>query len=218
MTFFGAVKISNISICLTGMATTSLFTAIVEAIQEKRKPRPSELILGIIVIPAIILIAGVESAELLGLTTALASALLAAIFTVINKSLVRSGAAPLAITKYSMLGACTTCLLTSLAFQYPIQAYIPTPTDWLWLSILAIICTVYAYSLNIKLLGHFSAFETSLAINLEPVYGIILAAILFKEHQHLHPLFFLGALFIIIANFAQPLIRRHNKRKKRPTT
>lgn len=208
LTFFGAIKLSNISICLTGLATLSLFTSITEAIQEKRKPYFSEVLLGAVVIPSMILIVGVEKAELDGILTALASALLAAIFTVINKNLVRKGTPPTAITQYEMVGACLTCLLASLVMGLPLGAYIPAPTDWLWLGLLAVVCTVYAFTLNVKLLGHFSAFEANLAINFEPVYGIILAAVLFQEHKDLHPLFFVGTLLIILANFAKPIIRR----------
>ncbi|WP_159434963.1 DMT family transporter [Rubritalea squalenifaciens] len=221
MTFFGAIKLSNISICLTGLATLSLFTSITEAIQERRKPYFSEILLGAVVIPSMALIVGVEKGELAGILTALASALLAAIFTVINKHLVRQGTPPAAITQYEMLGACLTCLVTSLAMGLPIESYLPSQGDWLWLGLLATVCTVYAFSLNVKLLGHFSAFEANLAINFEPVYGILLAAVLFQEHKDLHPLFFVGTLLIVLANFAKPIIRRLRTigtlRKNRPS-
>ncbi|MFC4995570.1 DMT family transporter [Rubritalea tangerina] len=213
MTFFAAIKLSNITICLTGLATTSVFTALAEAIQEKRLPRPFELLIGAIMIPSMVMIVGVAETHLLGLLIAIFSAMLAASFTVINKALVRSGMAPAAITQYEMLGAFLTCLLTSLTMQLPLAAWIPHGLDWLWLFILAIGCTVIAYEWNIKLLRHFSAFETTLAINFEPVYGIIMAALLFGEHKQLDPLFLLGAAIILAANFAKPLAILIKRRK-----
>lgn len=212
MCFFGAVKLANITTCLTGVASLSLFTAIAEAIQEKRRPRPDELVMGCVLIPALILVAGVADGHLLGLVCAIISAVLAAIFTVINKSMVRSGVSASSITQYEMLGACLTCIGSSFLMGMPISDYIPQGYDWLWLFALASICTVYAFTLNIQLLQHFTAFEANLAINLEPVYGILLAAFIFHEHEQMRLLFFVGAAMIVATNLAHPLIRRRFSR------
>lgn len=214
LTFFGAVKLSNVSICLIGMATTSLFTAASEAIHERRKPNGHELLLGALIIPGIILIAGVEKGYIWGLLCGVISAALAAIFPVINKALVRDGAKASSVTFYELLTACLVCFLASLCFQTPMESYIPVGLDWLWLGILAIICTVYAFSLHIRLLEYFSAYETTLVINFEPVYGIILAAIFFAEHKTLHPLFFVGAGVIILVNMAYPVLERRFQKRK----
>jgi len=211
ITFFGAVKLSNITICLTGMATTSLFTAATEAIAEKRKPYPNEILLGILIIPGIIFIAGIESGHIWGLLCAILSALLAAIFPVLNKTMVRAGSAPSVITYYEMIGACATCVLAGFCFGIPMSGYIPQPLDWFWISLLSLVCTVFAFSFSIELLKKFSAYETALAINFEPVYGIILAAIIFHEHEEMHPLFFVGALVIFIVNFLHPILQRREK-------
>lgn len=213
MTFFGAIKLSNITVCLTGVATVSLFTAIIEALQERRKPRANEILLGLIMIPSILLIIGVATAHMAGLICAIVSALLAACFTVINKSLVRNGAPSGALTQYEMLGACVTCVSVGLAFSLPQQAWIPATSDWLWLIILSTVCTVFAFEWHIKLLRYFSAFESNLAINLEPVYGILMAAVLFGEHKQMHPLFFLGASMILATNLINPTVQFFKKRK-----
>ncbi len=211
MTFFAAVNLANVSICLTGIATTSLFTAATEALQEKRLPHKHEIWIGLLIIPSIILIAGVESGYLLGLLCAIFSALLSSIFPVINKSMVRKGANAEAITFYEMLGAMVACALISIIFLINGSThsnFTPSGLDWLWLTILALICTVFAYSIYNNLLKTFSAYETSLAINFEPVYGIILAAVLFHEHQQLHPLFFIGAATIVLANLLNPILAK----------
>lgn len=211
MTFFGAVNLANISICLTGMATASLFTAATEAIQEKRLPYKHEIWLGLLIIPGIILIAGVESGHLSGLLCGILSALFAAIFPVINKSLVRKGAAAESITFYEMIGAMIACALFSIIVNAEYSHFVPIGLDWLWLVTLAAVCTVYAFSLYVDLLKYFSAYESTLAMNFEPVYGIILAAVFFAEHENLHPLFFLGAGTIILANLLNPIFARRRR-------
>lgn len=208
MSFFGSIKLANITTCLTGLATLSLFTAIAEAIQEKRRPHADEIAMGLLLIPALILVAGAAEGHLLGLFCALASSALAATFTVINKSMVRAGISAAGITKYEMLGAFLTCVVCSILMRTPAVSYVPMGYDWLWLFALALICTVYAFTLNIKLLQHFTAFESNLAINLEPVYGILLAGLLFHEHQQMKPLFFVGAALIMLTNLTHPLMRR----------
>lgn len=211
MTFFGAVNLANISICLTGMATASLFTAATEAIQEKRLPYKHEIWLGLLIIPGIILIAGVERGHLSGLLCGILSALFAAIFPVINKSLVRKGAAAESITFYEMLGAMIACALFSIIVDAEYSHFVPIGMDWLWLVVLAAVCTVYAFSLYVNLLKSFSAYESTLAMNFEPVYGIILAAVFFAEHEKLHPLFFIGAGTIILANLFNPVFARRKQ-------
>ncbi|MFT5633837.1 MAG: drug/metabolite transporter (DMT)-like permease [Rubritalea sp.] len=211
MTFFGAVNLANISICLTGMATASLFTAATEAIQEKRLPYKHEIWLGLLIIPGIILIAGVERGHLSGLLCGILSALFAAIFPVINKSLVRKGAAAESITFYEMLGAMIACALFSIIVDAEYSHFVPIGMDWLWLVVLAAVCTVYAFSLYVNLLKSFSAYESTLAMNFEPVYGIILAAVFFAEHEKLHPLFFIGAGTIILANLFNPVFAKRKQ-------
>lgn len=208
ITFFGAVKLANISICLAGMATATLFAVAVEAFQEKRPPHRHEIWLSVMIIPGIILIAGVESTHTLGLLCGILSAFFAAIFTVINKTIVRKGAPIMSITFYEMIGATITCAIFSLFVKTDFSKFLPLGMDWLWISILAVVCTVYAFSLSIELLRSFSAYESTLAFNFEPVYGIILAAIIFSEHEKLHPLFFIGAATIFLANFLNPVFAK----------
>jgi drug/metabolite transporter (DMT)-like permease len=211
MAFFGAVNLANISICLTGVASGSLFTAASEAIQEKRRPHLREVFIGLMIIPGIILIAGVESGHISGLLCGILAAIMGSIFPVINKSVVRKGADALGITFYNMLGAVFACAFFALVIRADFSNFIPTGLDLFWLGILTTVCTVFAFALYVNLLKYFSAYETNLAFNFEPVYGIILAALIFAEHEKLHPLFFLGAGTIIIANILNPILARRQK-------
>lgn len=208
--FFGAIKLANVSICLAGMATISFFTAFTEPLITRRRVRPFEALLGLLVVGGILLIAGVERANLLGLGVALIGALLAAIFPVFNQVVVRRGVDPRVMVGWEMLGACGITLLLLPLFEPAGYAALadPTPRDWLLLLILAWVCTVFAYAFHIHLLRKLTAYATNLAINFEPIYGILAAAILFGEYRQLHPAFYLGALAILAANLMHPWLER----------
>jgi drug/metabolite transporter (DMT)-like permease len=218
MCFFGAIKLANISIGLAGLATVSFFTAFTEPLMERRPVRPLEVLLGLLVLFGILLIAGFERGRLLGLATALLSALLAAVFPVMNRRLVKQGEMnPLVMVVWEMVGVCAVCLV-ALPLVEGRGAYAGLldfkGLDWLWLLLLAWACTVFAHAFHIHLLRHLSAYTANLAINFEPVYGIIAAALLFGEHRQMHPGFFAGTSAILIANIAHPLILREITRRK----
>ena len=195
MCFFGAIKIANISICLAGMATISFFTAFTEPLMERRPVRRLEVGLGLLVLLGIVLVAGFERGRLLGLAVALLGALLAA--------------DPLVMVAWEMAGACLACTIGLRVFDGP-AAYSALfdwrGLDWLWLLLLAGVCTVFAHAYHIHLLRHLSAYTGNLAMNCEPVYGITAAALLFSEHQVLHPGFYVGAGTILVANILHPLL------------
>jgi drug/metabolite transporter (DMT)-like permease len=215
MLFFGAVKHSNVSICLAGLATASFFTAFTEPWLEKRPIRPLEVALGLLIVLGIVMVAGFEKGHLTGFLLALGSAFLAAIFPVLNRRVVlREKLDPLVMVSWEMAGACAVSLgsLVLLEDKGAVAGLTHLRgLDWLWLLLLGLVCTVFAHAIHIHLLRHISAYTGNLAINFEPVYGIFLAAILFNEHRELHPGFFIGASTIFLANFLHPLITRMRK-------
>ena len=217
--FFGSIKLANISICLAGMATTSFFTAFSEPFFDKRRVRPLEVALGLLVVLGILLVAGFERARLAGLAVALLGALMASVFPVLNRRLVHQWRIdPLVMMVWEMLGVCLICLASLPWLDGPgafCRLFVFHGLDWLWLLLLAWACTLFAYAFHIRLLRHLSAYTTNLANNFEPVYGIIAAAILFGEHHQLHPGFFAGFATIIAANIAHPLVLRGIARCKR---
>ncbi|MBT8045253.1 MAG: DMT family transporter [Verrucomicrobiae bacterium] len=208
ITFFGSIQLANISICLAGMASTSFFTSLTEPLIERKRPKTSELLLGLMVIPGLLLVAGASWDHALGLGCALLSALFASLFPVLNRKFALTGIAPQTVTLYEMTGAVLVCATFATVVGYPVFDHLPTASDWLWLSILASVCTVWAFSFHIKLLEKFTAFTSNLAMNFEPVYGIILAAIIFREYEELHPLFYLGATCILAANIIHAFINK----------
>lgn len=209
--FFGAIKLSNASITLVCMATASFFTAVLEPLLMRQKFKAEELLLGLLIIPGMILI--VRSTDLsmvAGIWVGLLSAFLAALFATLNKKFINR-AEPLGIT-FLELGSGWAFL--SLCLPFIIQndtPFWPSWMDWGYLAILAFLCTTLAYVLALRSLRFLSAFASNLTVNLEPVYGILLAWLILKENEELHPQFYWGVVIILIAVFSYPLLRRWRK-------
>lgn len=215
--FFWSAQVSTASICLAGMATTSLWTAFVEPIFNRTKIKWYEVALGLMVISGLIVIFSFETGYWLGISMALASAFLAAVFSVLNGRIAHRHN-PYQITFYEMAGAC----LTSALFM-PFYSWFLSDEglklnwegyDWFWLLILVGICTVYAFSVSVELMKRVSVFTINLTINLEPVYGIILAVLVFGESEKMTPQFYLGTTIILVSVLSYPVLNYWNKRRK----
>jgi len=215
--FFAAARVSTASVCLAGIATCSLWTSFIEPIMNKTKIKAFEVVLGLIVIIGLYVIFSFEFNHALGLTMAVISAFLSALFSVINGKFTKKHN-PYIITFYEMLGAWLGTVLFLPFYQiYFTQGQginlIPTGMDWLWLAILGIICTVYAFSVSVEIMKRISAFVVNLTVNLEPVYGIVLAVLIFKEKEQMQPAFYVGTLIILLSVLAYPLLNKMHKRK-----
>lgn len=212
--FFGAIRISNVSIALAGFATTSLFTALTEAWFEKRKVKRFEFFVGLIVLAGILLIAGGARGHLAGLSLSIISAALAAVFPVLNRRLVRAQD-PLVIVMWEMMAASILCLAVVPWFGGYQAMMAISMVDFGWLLVLAIVCTVFAHGFQVHLLRSLSAYTSSLALNFEPIYGMLLAAWIFHEYESLTPLFYAGAGVIIIANLLHPAVDLYQSKMKK---
>ena len=214
LTFYGAIKLSNASVGATCIALATPFTALIEPKLARRRFSMRELALGIAVLPGVALVVGgVPASMRLGVAVGALSALLVAIFGSLNKRLVEHGD-PLALTGLE-LGAGTlalTLLAPLMPFVLPALGgspfVLPGARDAALLLALSLICTLLPFTLSLVALRHMSAFAAQLATNLEPVYAIVLAAILLGEQHELTPTFYLGAAVILGAVFVHPLISR----------
>ncbi|MEM8565269.1 MAG: DMT family transporter [Bacteroidota bacterium] len=215
--FFASARVSTASVCLAGMATCSLWTSLLEPLISRRSIKFFEVMLGLIVILGLYVIFRFEFDHALGLAMAVVSAVLSALFSVINAQFTHRHN-PYMITFYEMMGA---CLGTVLFFPIYTKFFsnvslrlLPEGLDWLYILILALVCTVYAYSISVELMKRMSAFVVNLAVNLEPVYGIILALIIFGDKEQMQPGFYLGTGIILLSVLSYPILNRLFKRSK----
>ena len=225
ITFFLAARLSSVSVCLAGMATLALWTSLLEPLLLWRRVRPYEVGLGLLAMVGLYLISQAEFTQLTGLLVAVGSAGLSALFSVLNSQLVKRHA-PVRLTFYEMSGACL-----SIALFFPIYSAYFTQgrglqlawhgLDWLWLLLLAGVCTVYAFSSSVELMKRISAFVVNLTINLEPVYGIVLAQIMFVfgvpgfGQEKMSGGFYLGTVLILASVLVHPVLDHWNQRRAR---
>ena len=211
--FFLAARLANVSVCLAGMATSSLWASVLEPLVLRRRVRPIEVALGVVVMLGLYLIFRFEFDKVIGLTVAVLSAMLSSLFTIINSRFTQRYDA-LVISFYEMIGASVAALGLWLLVQWSASAdasttvqYAPeTPWQWLWLLILSLVCTVYAYTVGVSLLRKFSPYMAVLTVNLEPVYGILLAVLIFGDTERMTLGFYGGTLVILAAVLAYPFL------------
>ena len=219
--FFAAARVSSVSICLVGIATCSLWTALLDPLFSKTKVKPHEILLALLVIIGLYIIFQHETSfdSVLGITMAIGSALMGSIFTIINAKLVKRIPST-TITAYEMTGACLgTVLFFPIYTTYFVEGgalnFGLTSLDWVYLLILALACTVYAYTASVRLMQRITAYTMNLTVNLEPIYGIILALLIFKEDERMSSGFYLGASIILLSVFIYPILDAYDKRRKK---
>lgn len=214
VTFFMAIKVSNVSIALATMSTGAFFTALLEPIWYGRKMIWYEIVFGIIVIFGLLIIFNVETQYLYGMLLALASSFLAAIFSLMNGKLVQNEK-PSVISFYE-LGSGVLFLSIYLAIQgdFNHSFFQLSQNDWVYIFILASFCTTYAFIASVKVMKYISPYTVMLTINLEPVYGIILAFMILGDSERMNPLFYIGALIIIATVIANGILKNKGRLKK----
>ncbi len=216
VTFFESIKLSNVSVALSALSTTAFLTSMLEPLVFRKKIQPVEVVMGLIVIAGLALIFRfTPSGMYAGMFVGLFSALVVALASVWNKSVMSKAASvyPVLLVEFAA-GWLLLSLLMPLFLQsgYGDGNMVPTGRDWVLLLVLALACTTLAYSLNMKALQHLTAFASNLLINLEPVYAILIAAWLYKEYEELHAGFYVGTAIILAAVALYPLLLRRKTR------
>jgi len=195
--FFEALKVSNISVTLCCLASCSFFVSILQPLITKTKIKLYEVVLGFFVILGISIIFTFESNYTLGITLSVLSAFLAAIFSVWNAELIKHNSA-FTITLNEMLGGSIAMLLYFvLKGDFNVLQIIPTGIDWVYILVLGIICTAIAFMYGTLVLKELSPFTVSISVNLEPIYAILLALLIFGESEIMSIEFYIGALIIL---------------------
>lgn len=202
--FYGSIKYSNVSIALTCLSTSGLLSAIIEPIFFRRRINTSEIVLGMFALAGIALIYATNLSYSTGIYVGLLAAVLTVLVSVMNKKLI-TGFHAETITLYQLTGGFLglSILLPLYNFLFPSLHKTPQHFDWLWLLILSWCCTILTFMLYINSLKKVSAFTVNLTLTLEPVYGIILAFIIYHENKTLSKYFFVGFALIFIAVILQ---------------
>lgn len=213
--FYGSIKMSNVSIGLVCFASTGLFTALLEPVFNERPFSWPDVGLGLLSLLGIILIFQFDTRYRDGIIAGIVSAILAALFSVLNKRQVQK-VEPRTMMIYELSGGLLilTLLMPIHLHYYPVETIFPSLSDWFWLLILSWLCTVLAMDLMLQALKKVSAFTQNLSLNLEPVYGILLAFILFQENEKLNTSFYAGVALITVSVLFQMIrvIRKHQQK------
>lgn len=216
LTFFGSGRVSNPSTSLVGFATCSFWAALIEPIAKRKKIQVMEIGLGLMVIVGLYIIFAGNFQYPMGLVLGILSGLTAALFSVINSKLVVRVNAQ-TITLYEMLSACVFILICFPFYKNNwaedrLLHLVPLWQDWIYIAIMAWACSVYAYSVAINLTKKLSVFFIQLALNLEPVYGITLALLVFGEKEVMGLNFYIGTAIILGAVALYPILKRRSEK------
>jgi drug/metabolite transporter (DMT)-like permease len=202
--FYGSIKYANVSVALVCFSASGFFTAFFDPLIFQRRINLSEVLLGLLAIAGIYIIFDFHPQYKVGIIFGILSSVGSSLFPIFNKKLL-TRFSPATLSLYELGGGliALTVLVPFYVMKFPASYYLPTGTDWLWLLVLAWVCTVLCFDLQLNALKKISPFTANLTYNLEPVYGIVLAFILFKENKSLNSHFYLGVGLIFLAVILQ---------------
>jgi drug/metabolite transporter (DMT)-like permease len=206
VSFYAGIKNSNISTALVCLSAMGFFTAILEPVMLRRPFDMIEVLLGLLAITGISIIFHFDPHYKLGIIISLFSAFLASIFPILNRQILQKMDAETA-TRYQLSGGFIfiTLLMPVYLHYFPVDKLLPSLSDFAWLLVLGILCTVIAYDLFMKALQKISAFTVNLTYNLEPIYGIGMAFLIYREDKEVSQGFYYGFCLIVAAVVLQSL-------------
>jgi len=212
--FYASIKLASVSIAMVCLSSIALFTALLEPLILRQKFESVQIFFSLLVIIGVFLMAKEQKEQVVGIIIGLVSSFFSALFTVLNKTIIHKYDSRL--LSYYEIGCgfiILTLLLPLINLFFPIGSIVPTNEDWWYLFILSFFCTVVAFNLSLSSLRFLSPFTVNLAINLEPVYGIILAFVVFKEYELLGTGFYIGSVIILISVVGETVWKRYKNWK-----
>jgi len=214
VTFYGSIKSANVSVALVCFSSVGFFTALLEPLIFKKRIDITELLLGIVVMIGIYIIFRFDPKYKIGIIIGIISAVLGSLFPILNKSLLhRVGVETL--LSYELTGGflVLTILLPFYLHYFPSNQFLPGWMNLFWLLVLSWACSVWAFQLSANALKKLSAFTVNLTYNLEPVYGILLAFVVYHENKELSRWFYIGFALIGLALAIHIILLRKNEKK-----
>jgi drug/metabolite transporter (DMT)-like permease len=209
ITFFEAIKQSNVSVALVCFSSSTLFTSLIEPIYFKRKIKPYELIFGVLIICGLYFIFSFEFKYLIGISLSLISAALASWFTVLNGILIKETKAK-TISFYELMSAfilVSVYLLFTTKANY--HAFIISSEDLKWLIILGLLCTSFAFIVSVEVMKKISPYTVTMSVNLEPIYSIILAILIWPDSETMSYGFYMGTIIVIATIFLNAVFKKN---------
>ena len=213
--FFSAIKLANISITLICLSISPFIVAFIEPLAFGRRVRPYEVIFGVLAVLGLMFIFRIESGYRTGMIIALCATVLSSLFVVINAILVRHHAASL-ISFYELIGALVGLSLYLLWMETPAEWFRLSGADLGWLLALGLLCTAFAYIAAVEVMRILSPYTVMLTVNLEPVYGIILALLIFGDTEYMSPGFYGGAGIVLLTILGNALIKQRESKGPQP--
>ena len=215
LTFFEAIKQSNVSVALVCFSSSTLFTSLIEPFYFKRKIKPYELIFGIVIILGLYFIFNFEFKYFTGIILSVISAALASWFTVLNGILVKETNAKL-ISFYELLGAfLVVSIYMLLVIKIDLTQLIIPFEDVKWLLILGTLCTAFAFMVSVEVMKKISPYTVTISVNLEPIYSIILALLIWPETETMSYGFYMGTIIVIATLFLNALFKKITAKEKK---
>ena len=204
--FYGSIKASNVSIGVVCLSLMSFFTALFEPLINRHRVSWREMLFSLLGVLGIFLIFNFDTRYRAGIGMGVVSSALASLFTICNKK-VSAGYPASTMLLYEMGGGFLglICILPVYLYFFPVASILPAMNDWIYLLLFASVCTVWLYILQIQVLKQISAFTFNLTYNLEPIYSIIGAMILFGEARDLNFSFYIGLGLIFMSVVLQSL-------------
>lgn len=203
LTFYGSIKYANVSVALVCFSSIGFFTALLEPLFERVRINRVEVLLGLITIGAIALIFHFDTDYQTGIVIGIISAFLGALFPIFNRQLLRRINVETLLAWQQTGGwVCLSLIMPIYLFWTPASSPWPSLSDWGWLLVLSWGCSVFAFQLSAQALKKLSAFTVNLTYNLEPIYGILLAFVVYEENKYLSRWFYLGFIIILLVLLA----------------
>lgn len=194
--FFESIKVSNVSVALVSLSSAALFTSFLEPFFHKRKIHSYEVIFSLLIIGGMAIVLSFEFEYIRGILYGILSAFLASLFTVINSTFVKSNSS-VVISFFELIGGCLFILVAISFIDYRLLNTLPNEADIFYLLLLAIVATALAFVVSISVMRKLSPFTVSLTINLEPLYGILLALLIFGQDEFMSKGFYAGFVIIL---------------------
>ncbi len=204
--FFEALHVSTVSVTLACIASTSLFVSLIEPLFFRRRVDFTEVFFGLLVIAGLFMIFNFETEYRLGIIYSLIAAFAAAIFGTINGLFIRTGKAK-QITLYEMLGGVIGISIYLYWTEGSSFLEFPSGADWIYLLILGIVCTAFAFVISVEVMKSLSPFTVSISINMEPIYAILLALVFFGDDEYMSMGFYAGAFLILLTVMANGILK-----------